>query len=123
MTQYDRAVADYGEALKLDPNFVAAYVNRANAYVRTENYARALADYDEAAKLNGAVGILMNRGVVREKMGQDGPAIADLDQVLSRNPDTPLALYYRGLAKHNMNDPSGAADIARARELDPNVDK
>jgi tetratricopeptide (TPR) repeat protein len=40
----DRAVADYDQALKLDPNYALAYNNRGNAYFRKKNYDRAIAD-------------------------------------------------------------------------------
>ena len=43
---YDRAIADFNTAIKLDPKNVQAYDNRGNAYADKGDRDRALADYD-----------------------------------------------------------------------------
>ncbi len=58
---YDGAIADYNEAIRLDPSqaltyHVLAYVNRARLYFDKEDYDRAIADYSEAIKLDPYVG-------------------------------------------------------------------
>ena len=45
---YDRAIADYDAALKLDPKFQRAYNNRGAAWRRKGDRGRALQDYAEA---------------------------------------------------------------------------
>ena len=40
----DTAVADFTEAIRLDPNNADVYYNRALVYYSEDNYARALAD-------------------------------------------------------------------------------
>ena len=47
---HDRAIADYDEAIRLDPNFALAFVNRGWSYERKRQYDRALADYNEAIR-------------------------------------------------------------------------
>ena len=42
----DRAIADFSEAIRLDPKFAAAYFNRGNAYDDKGDDAKALADLD-----------------------------------------------------------------------------
>ncbi len=49
---YDRAIADYDEAIQLKPQYAAALVWRGNAYVAKDQYDRAIADYDQAIQLN-----------------------------------------------------------------------
>jgi tetratricopeptide (TPR) repeat protein len=54
---YDRAIADYNEALRLDPNFAAAYRYRGTAYFNKGNYdkgdyARSRADLEKALQLD-----------------------------------------------------------------------
>ena len=49
---YDRAIADYDAALKLDPKFHRAYNNRGAAWVKKGDRGRALQDYAEAVRLN-----------------------------------------------------------------------
>ena len=48
---YDRAIADYSEAIKLDPNLTAAYNGRAGAYSDQGDVDRAVADYAEGRRL------------------------------------------------------------------------
>jgi tetratricopeptide (TPR) repeat protein len=43
---YDRAISDFNEAIRLDPNFAMAYYNRGNAYFFKEDYKRAIADWE-----------------------------------------------------------------------------
>src|SRR4051794_23795637 len=48
---YDTAIAEFTEAIRLDPQAEGAYHNRANAYADKGEYARAVADYNEAIRL------------------------------------------------------------------------
>ena len=50
--EYDRAIADYSEAIRLNPKDPAAYNNRGNAYSRKGEYDRAIADLNEAIRLD-----------------------------------------------------------------------
>src|ERR1700678_1932196 len=43
----DRAVQDYDQAIRLDPNFAAPYSGRGNAYHGKGDNDRAIADYSE----------------------------------------------------------------------------
>ena len=44
--EYDKAIADYTEAIRLDPKDAAAYCNRGNAWSDKEEYDKAIADFD-----------------------------------------------------------------------------
>ena len=50
--QYDRAIQDYDQAIKLDPNYANAFNNRGIAYADKDQYDRAIQDFDQAIKLN-----------------------------------------------------------------------
>ena len=50
--QYDRAIQDYDQALRLNPSDADAYHNRGNAYANKGQYDRAIQDYDQAIRLN-----------------------------------------------------------------------
>ena len=50
--EYDRAIVDYEQAMKLDPKDALAVNNLANAYYRKGEYARAIPYYDRALRLN-----------------------------------------------------------------------
>src|SRR5262249_9799879 len=67
---HDRAIANYSEAIRLNPtNLAAALGNRANSYAKKGNQARAIADYNEALRLDptGALN-LCNRGKTKLRM-------------------------------------------------------
>jgi tetratricopeptide (TPR) repeat protein len=48
---YDRAINEYNEALRIAPNHAAAHARRASAWQRKGDYARAIADYTELARI------------------------------------------------------------------------
>jgi tetratricopeptide (TPR) repeat protein len=50
--EYDKAIADYSEAIRLDPTYVAAFNNRGLAFADKEEYDKAIADYIEAIRLD-----------------------------------------------------------------------
>jgi len=50
--EYDKAIADYDEVIRLDPKDVFAYIYRGCAYERKGDYDKAIADYDEAIRLD-----------------------------------------------------------------------
>lgn len=49
--EYDRAIADYGEAIRMQPH-ADYYAERGDAYSGKGEYERAIADYDQALTLN-----------------------------------------------------------------------
>ncbi len=44
--QWDKAIAEYNEAIELDPKFAMAYVNRGAAYASIGQLDKAIADYN-----------------------------------------------------------------------------
>lgn len=52
LQQYDRAVADFDQAIRLNPQDAAAYHSRAMSYERLGQKDRAEADFEQAAKLD-----------------------------------------------------------------------
>src|SRR5204863_8828541 len=49
---YERAILDYDEALRLNASKSNAYINRGLSYYRKGNYDRAIADYGQALRFN-----------------------------------------------------------------------
>ena len=49
---HDKAIADYTEAIRLDPKYAEAYSNRGVAYASKGDYDKAIADYTEAIRLD-----------------------------------------------------------------------
>jgi Flp pilus assembly protein TadD len=66
---YDRAIADYNEALRLDPNKTNAYVNRGYAYSNKGDYRHARAEYEKALQLDPNNTTARNNLELLRKMG------------------------------------------------------
>ncbi len=52
LKRYEEALADYGQAVRLDPTFAKAYSNRGLTYSVLKRYEEALADYEQAVRLD-----------------------------------------------------------------------
>ena len=50
--EYDKAIADFNRAIRLNPNYALAYYKRGNAWRDKKQYDKALADYTEAIRLD-----------------------------------------------------------------------
>jgi hypothetical protein len=78
MENYQGAIADYTQGIRLKPNDAFAYVVRGNAKVQLGQYFAAIADCDTAIRLkpNDAFAYFL-RGRAKEQLGQYFAAIAD----------------------------------------------
>ena len=56
MSPTERAVEDYGEAIRLDPGIADDYVTRGDGYKKLGHSEKAIADYTEAIRLQGLLG-------------------------------------------------------------------
>ena len=75
---YDQAIKDFSEAIKLDPGFDSAWNNRGLAYARKDNYDQAIKDYSEAIRLKpDYADAWYNRGLAYGKLGNEAKAKAD----------------------------------------------
>ena len=85
--KYDDAIADYTEAIALDPNVATAYTIRGDAYAEKGEFDRAIADFTKAIGLdpNDAI-TYYNRGYTYAKKGDEDQAIADFRKVLEIDP-------------------------------------
>jgi tetratricopeptide (TPR) repeat protein len=68
---YDRAIADFNEAIWLDPNNANAFHNRGVSYSIKGDNDRAIADFNEAIRLNPNDALFFcHRGVAKEKISK-----------------------------------------------------
>lgn len=117
---YDRAIADYSEAIRLAPDN-AGYLND-RCWVRAvgnRDLQLALDDCTESLRLKpDDAGTIDSRGFVYLRLGRLDDAIADYNAALRLNARLAGALYGRGLAKLRKGDTSGGeADIAAAKAI------
>jgi tetratricopeptide (TPR) repeat protein len=95
----DRAIQDYDEAIRLDPNSAWAFDNRGLAYVKKGQIDRALQDYDQAIRVNPKFAVAyVNRGDALRSKGRYDRAIADFDQAVALEPELISAYFGRALA-------------------------
>ncbi len=119
--QPDRAVVQFGEAVRLDPQDGPAFNNRANARTALGDSQGALADYDRAVELDpGYAFIYFNRGITKSGLGDRQGALADYDQALKIDPLNVFAYNNRGILRYKLGDRTGSlTDFDRALRLDP----
>jgi tetratricopeptide (TPR) repeat protein len=119
---YDGAIAEFSEAIRLQPDCVNAYYFRGLAWYDKRDYDRAIKDLDQAIRLqpNDAVAYSMRGAAWREKRDYDR-AIKDGDQAIRLQPDSAVGYHLRGVAWYDKQDYDRAMkDFDEAIRLNPN---
>lgn len=117
----DHAIADFTQALQLDPNYAPAYNDRGLAYHQQNDDDRAIADYNQAIALDPKyANAFNNRGNAYEAKGEFDNAIADYTKAIALDPDDAVAYNSRGVAYINKGDyKSALADLTASIARDP----
>ncbi len=131
---YDAALADFAEALKIDKKYADAYFNRCSVSNYKKQYDAAITECSQAIKLGPSTDTIAAGG--NEKLGRDKVisdyyaerglayvkkddlvhAFADLENAIRLNPDNGRALRTRGEAYEAKGDIARAqADYAAAK--------
>jgi tetratricopeptide (TPR) repeat protein len=93
---YDRAIADLSEAIRLKRDYAEAFNNRGIAYIRKGEYDRAIADLNEAIRLKpDHAKAFLNRGGAYFGKDDYDRAIADLSEAIRLKPDYAKAFQSR----------------------------
>ena len=125
---FDSAISDYDQAIKLKPDDADVYKHRGDAYYDKGRHDQAIADYDQAIKLKlDYADTYNNRGRVYSNKGRHDRAIADYDraiasydQAIKLKPDDALAYNSRGNVYSNKGQLDQAiADYYQAIMLEP----
>ena len=75
---WDKAIADYDEAIRLKPDLAETFINRGTAYYYKGQFDRAIRDYDEAIRLKpDNAQVFADRGLSYEKKGELTQALRD----------------------------------------------
>ena len=103
---FDRALADLDEAMRIDPDYACAWTNRGRVYALKGDPDRAIADYDQAIRIDPGFALAFNnRGDAWFGKGDIEHALADFNAAIRYNPELAIGygnrgyLYYR---KHDM---------------------
>ena len=112
--EYDRAIADFNQALQLHPKDAEIFSNRGIAYYYKKEYDRAIADYNQALLLNPKyANAFYNRGMAYNDKKEYDRAIADFNQALILTPKDAEAFNNRGLAYELKGDKVKAIESYR----------
>jgi tetratricopeptide (TPR) repeat protein len=117
--KYDRAIKDYEQAIRLDPDNAQAHHSRGTVYYLRGQFDRVIKDADRATALDPKYAIAYEqRGLAFYRKGQIDRAIAEFDKTIELLPKRALALYARGVALRRKGQAArGAADIAAAKSV------
>jgi lipoprotein NlpI len=118
---YDRAIADYNEAIKRDPKFSFAYNNLGNAYRARGEDEQAIADYARAIELDPKfIVAYLNRGNAYYGKGNKDRAFADYNAAIRLDPKSGYAYRERAIANLYAGELAKASsDIVQASKLNP----
>lgn len=122
---FDRAIADFSEAIKHDPSDAFFLYSRGMAYAANDEHDKALADYTEAIKHDPKLGMAYyQRGVAYRLRGNYARAVSDFTEAIKHDPKHALSYRNRGLAHAAMGSQSQAkTDYEEAVRLDPSLKK
>lgn len=121
---FQRALDDMNEAIKLQPHYSGFFVNRAFLRYNLDDYFGAMADYDYAISLDPVNPVAyFNRGLLRAEVHDRDRAIADFSKVLEFDPNDYRSLFNRAnLYRETRNYPKAIADISRVVDAFPDFD-
>jgi lipoprotein NlpI len=116
----DRAIADYSEAIGIDPRYGSAYHRRGVIWQTKGDFDRALADHTTALRLGPTPGGHTSRGNAWQAKGDIDRAIIDYGEAIRLEAQSVDAFYRRGLAWREKNELDRAmSDFTAAIRLDP----
>jgi tetratricopeptide (TPR) repeat protein/serine/threonine protein kinase len=119
--QWEKAIADYSEAIKLEPKHASAWGGRGAVYCdRLGQPAQAVDDFSEAIKLAPKdAQAWANRGFAYFKLGKLDKAVDDCSEAIKLDSKDAHAWNNRGLAYADLRQwDKAVADFSQAIELD-----
>lgn len=121
LKNFDRAIADYDAAIKLNPKFTLAYAARSLAYCTKGDHDRGIEDVDQAIKLDPQSSEMhLLRGNCNNEKGAWGQALADFTEAIKLNPNDYRAYNFRAdIYRKHDNERAALADYGTAIRLGP----
>ncbi len=118
---YDQAIADYNQAIRLFPQYAFAYSNRGNAWAARQDFDKAITDYNEAIRLDSRYAVAYNnRAYAWRARKEYDKAIADYNEAIRLDPRYAVAYRNRAYTWDARKDYEKAiADYDEAIRLDP----
>ncbi len=102
---YDKSISACDDALKIDPNCVAAYYTRGFACRYKEEYDRAILDFTKAVTIDSKYAqAYEQRGIAYAYKGEDDKAISDFDKTIELKPTLAEAYFNRARIFYNKEE-------------------
>ena len=97
--EIDQAIAQFQQAIKLEPEFAAAHYELAELHIAKNSLQQAISEYQKVLELNPRdVSVHLRLGAVYELDGKNKEAVSEYSRVIALAPDSPLG--YNQLAYH-----------------------
>lgn len=104
-----QAIANFDRAIKLDPRYFQAYIERGNVKDALQDLPGAIADFTTAIGINPkSAPAYYNRATVMSRSGRRQAAIVDYDKAIEINPKYAQAYLNRGNELDDLGDLQGA---------------
>jgi tetratricopeptide (TPR) repeat protein len=119
INQFQQAIVDLTEGLRIDPANKNGYFNRSIAYYTTQQYDKALADYDAYLKLDPFnANVWYESGMIQRSMNRNQEAIQSLTKAIQLNPRIGVAYIERARAQAQSGNKGAAQkDYQRAQQM------
>jgi len=119
--QYELALTDFSQAIRLHPQYIKAYCNRADTYLLIGKMDWALRDLNTVIQSDGrSVRAYSMRGLIYGKKGDYDFAIRDFTRALELNPRSAKDYNNRGVTHKKRGDYDLALrDYSQALQLNP----
>ncbi len=121
LKQYDKAIADFSQAIEIDSDYARAYNNRGVLYKDIKQYDKAIDDYSHAIEIDPKNPTAWySRGNAYNDLHQYDNAVADYSRAIEIDPKDTDAYNSRGIAYRNIQQYDRAiSDFSKALEIDP----
>ncbi len=87
MNELDKAISDCDEAIRINPRYVPAYIDRGRMWTGEQHYGKAIKDFDEAIRLDPKnASAHFERALACLGMKEYGKATKDFEQALRLDP-------------------------------------
>ncbi len=122
LKEYEKAIADFSEAVKLDPQDFRAFNSRGVVYARAGNYERAVADFTQAMSINPNQPVsLYNFALVSLDKGLSDQSVKMFSLYLTKEPNNVNAYRLRAKAYRQLGKTAEAeADEKTVKKLEQN---
>jgi tetratricopeptide (TPR) repeat protein len=120
---YDKAIVEYTEAIRLDPKYALAYTHRAVAYFNKGEVDKAIADNSEAIRIDPKLVVAYrNRGREYGQKNEHAKAIADFSEAIKLQPQHADAYNDRSISYRQTGEYDKAIDDCNmALQLNPKL--